>query len=303
MAWVTYERVIEGTSISGKFGESLRIPERWQIRVDDPATSKLDILVGVSTEIGVTWGSPHWDIPQLLAMEFDLSPVGRDGMRWVLTVQYYTPQNGKAPTENGIPEDSWERGGGVTTVPAFEDYEGDMITNSAGDPLEGLQRERAERSWSHVKHYTDDANLEADISAADGRVNENAWADGDPKTWKAYFKGAKRVSTTRLDGTEDGGLLEYIEAQWEFRYDPLTWKLMPWDVGFMQLDGSGDKKTITTDDGKAVKQPVGLDSGGTALPPGTAPNVIRNGDGADVYGLADFGEIFGTPHLMPEGSS
>lgn len=302
MAWVSYERIVEGTGISGKYGETLRVPEKWQIRTDSPATSKLAILNGVSGQIGVTYGTPHSELPQLLAMEFDLSPVGRDGMRWILTVQYYTPANGKRPTENGIPEDSWERQGGSTSVPAFTDIEGETITNSAGDPIEGLERERPERSWSHTKYYADDANLDADISAADGRVNDAAWADGDPKTWKCYFKGAKRVTTTRLDGDDDGGVLEYIESQWEFRYDPLTWKLMPWDVGFMELAGSGGKQAITTSDGKSVKQPVALDSGGLAQPPGTKPSVINDGDGADVYDVADFDTIFGPPRLMPEGN-
>ncbi len=305
MAWVRFERIVEGTGISGKYGESLRVPERWQIRVDSPLTSKADILVGVTGQIGVTYGSPHWELPALLAMEFDLSPVGRDGMRWILTVQYYTPSPDKVPTENGIPDDVWERSGGVTTVPAFQtiDDPPETITNAAGDPIEGLERERPEKGWTLTRCYADDAALNVDVDAADGHLNDDEWAEGEAKTWKAYFKGAKRVTTSRLDGSDDGGILEYIEGQWEFRYDPLTWKLMPWDVGFMALDGSGQKVAITTDDGKPVKQPVALDTDGTALAPGTKPNVINGGAGVDQYPQADFETIFGTPHLMPIGSS
>ena len=303
MAWVSYERIVEGTGISGKYGETLRVPERWQIRTDSPMTSKLAILQGVSGEIGVTYGTPHFEMPQLLAMEFDLSPVGRDGMRWTLTVQYYTPTPDKVPTANGIPNDVWERSGGTTSVPAFTDRDGETITNSAGDPLEGLERERSERSWKLTKCYETDADLDADVAAADGRVNQSSWSDGDPKTWKAYFQGAKRVTTNKLDGDDDAGVLEYVESQWEFRYDPLTWKLMPWDVGFMELFGSGEKRLVTTNDGKPVKQPVGLDGTGQSLPPGEKPLVINEGDGVDVYEEAAFGTIFGEPHLMPEGSS
>lgn len=302
MAWVTYERIIDGTSVSGSFGESMRTAERWQIRTDSPDTSKAEILNGVSGTIGVTYGTPHPDFPSLLAMEFDLSPVGRDGMRWTLTVQYYTPQAGKAPTENGIPPDSWERSGGTTSVPAFVDIYGDTITNSARDPLEGLEREREEHSWSLTKYYEDDAALEFDILACAGMLNGAEWANGEPKTWKCYFKGAKRVSTSKLDGSDDGGLLEYIESQWEFRYEPSTWKLLPWDVGFMALDGSGNKIAITTDDGKPVKQPVALNSDGTAKPPGEAPVVINDGDGVDIYDTADFDAAFGEPFLLPAGS-
>lgn len=302
MAWVAYERIIEGTGVSGKYGESMRVPERWQIRTDSPLTSKADILEGVSGTIGVTYGTPHFEFPSLLAMEFDLAPVGRDGLRWTLTVQYYTPQAGKAPTENGIPPDSWERSGGTTSVPAFVDIYGDTIVNAAGDPLEGLEREREESSWSLTKYYEDDATLQTDIDNCAGKVNEAAWAGGDPKTWKCYFKDAKRISTTKLDGDQDGGILEYIEAQWEFRYDPGTWKLLPWDVGFMALDGSGNKVAITTDDGKAVKQPVALNADGSAKPAGEAPVVINDGDGVDVYETADFDAAFGEPVLLPDGS-
>lgn len=296
MAWVSYERIVESTSITGKYGESLRVPERWQIRVDSPQTSKADIFSGVTGQIGITYGSPHWDLPQLLAMEFDLSPVGRDGMRWILTWTFYVPQ--KAPTENGIPEDIWERDGGSTSVPAFQDVNGDTITNSAGDPLEGLEREREEHSWSLTKHYQDDASLEADVMACAGKVNDGAWAGGDAKTWKCYFRGAKRVATSRFDGEDDGGLLEYIESRWEFRYEPLTWKLLPWDVGFMELTGSGEKRTILTDDNKPVKQPVGLNTDGSALAAGSPPLIVNGGDGVDVYETADFGSVFGSPFLL-----
>lgn len=312
MAWDTYERIVEGCSLSGKFGESMRITERWQIRTTGPLTSKMEILQGVSRTIGITYGSPHWEVPALLAMEFDLSPVGRDGIRWILTVQYYVPPPEKQVTENGIPPDVWDRNGGATSVPVFVDRAGDTICNAAGDPLEGLQREREESSWTLTRCYATDEDLQDDIEAAAGRLNAEGpvgapnWAGGAAKTWKCYFKGSKKVSTTRLNATEDGGLLEYIESQWEFRYDPETWKLMPWDVGLMELVDSGsgsgtapERRAIVGADGRAVKQPVGLDADGSALPPGTKPLVINDGDGADIYEEADFHAIFGTPSVLP----
>lgn len=309
----TYERIWDGTSISGKVGESMRIPERWQIRVDTNLFSKRDLLVYVSRTIGVTYGTPHWELPALRAQEFDLSPVGRDGLRWILTVQYYVPAPGQVVTENEIPDDVWERSGSTTTVPCFEDVDGDTITNAAGDPLEGLSRERSERGWTLTRCYATDADLENDVAAADGKVNQEGpegdpnWADGEAHTWKCYFKGASKVSTNRLNGNEDGGLLEYIKASWEFRYDPETWKQKPWDVGFMELvddesSGSGGqqkRRAITGGDGKAVKQPVALDANGAALPAGEKPLVIRDGAGAEVYEEADFHTRFGTPSVLP----
>lgn len=298
MAWVNYQRVVDGSSLSGKFGETATAVERWQIRVDSPATGKGEILGGVATTIGVTWGTPHWELSALKAMEFDLQPEGRDGLRWMLTVRYYTPPAKKIPKENGIPEDAWERSGGTTTVPCYLDVNGETITNSAKDPLEGLEREREESSWTLTKHYEDDATLQADVDGYAGKVNSSPWAGGLEQTWKCYFKSAKRVTVTKLDGTEDGGFLHYIESHWEFRYDPLTWIFKPWDVGFMEIV-SGERKAILGDDGKPVKQPVALNPDGTKKPAGTAPSVINDGDGVEVYDSAAFAAAFGDPQLMP----
>jgi hypothetical protein len=297
MAWVEYERVPGG--ISGKYGESLRLPEKWRIRVDSPDTLRSEIVGGVTATIGVTWGTAHPEFPALKAMEFDLSPATDDGMLWWLTVQYYVPPPGKVVKENGIPEDVWERNGGATSVPAFTDMSGTTITNSAKDPLEGLEKEREETSWSLTKHYEDEQTLDADIDAAAGAVNDASWAGHDEKCWKCYFKGAKKQSISKLDGDDDGGMLEYIESRWEFRLDTGTWRSMPWDVGFMELTSGGtERKAILGSDGKPVKQPVALNANGTQKAAGEPPSVINNGDGVDLYPSADFLTIFGTPELL-----
>jgi hypothetical protein len=295
MAWVSYQRV--ATGLACKYGESMRVQEKWRIRVDSPQTNRTEIVAGVTATIGITWGSPHSEFSALKALEFDLSPVTDDAMLWMLTVSFYIPPPGKVVKENGIPEDVWERNGGVTTVPAFTDKDGVTITNSAKDPLEGLEKEREETSYSLTKYYEDQQSLDADIDAAAGRVNNAAWAGHGEKQWKCYFKGAKKQSISRLDGDDDGGKLDFIESRWEFRLDPETWKSMPWDVGFMELVGS-ERKAILGNDGKPVKQPVALNSNGTKKSPGQAPSVINNGQGVDLYQSANFGAIFGTPELL-----
>lgn len=301
MAWVSYQRIVEGSTLSGKFGESMRCVEKWSIRTDSPATSKADILGGVTATIGVTYGTAHFEIPALLAMEFDLSPDGRDGMRWTLTVSYYTPTPDKKPTENGIPEDVWEYNGGTTTVPAIADKDGNSIVNSAGDPLEGFEKEREEVSWTLTKYYEDDTSLNGDVNAFAGRINENAWAGGDPFTWKCYFKGAKKISISRLDGDADGGQLDFIESRWEFRYAEDTWNLLPWDVGFMELGGGSQagRKAILGTDKKPVKQPVALNPDGSAAADGTPPAVCNGGDGFQLYEAIDWDAALGTPEMVP----
>jgi len=283
------------SGFSGKYGESLRVPEKWRIRVTSPATPKMTILASAAAA-GLGYGTPHWEFPALKAMEFDLQPES-DGQVWWLTVQFYIPPPGKVMKANGLPEDVWERNGGATTVPAFTDASGATITNSAKDPLEGLEKEREETSWSLTKYYATEAALNADIAAAAGKVNSGVWDGKAAKTYKCYFKGSKKQSISKFDGDDDGGKLDFIESRWEFRYDPGTWKAMPWDVGFMELVGS-ERKAILGNDGKPVKQPVALNSNGTKKSPGQAPSVINNGAGVDLYPSANFGAIFGTPELL-----
>jgi hypothetical protein len=293
MAVVSYQRILDGVSLSGKFAESLQATERWQVRVNSPATTRLEILQTLATG-GIVWGASHPEFSALKAMEFELNTEGREGMRWLFAVKYYVPPVTKTPQSSGIPKDAWERSGGTSTVPVFRDTSNVSITNAAGDPLEGLEREREEVAWSLVKCYASDSTFGSAAGAYAGKVNSASWSNYPAKTVKCYLKSAKKVSVSKLDGAADGQTLDYIEAHWEFRCDPDTWKCKPWDVGFMEKV-SGERKTITGNDGKPVKQPVALNNDGTKKSVGSKPTVINNGDGVDIYETADFTTGFGTP--------
>jgi hypothetical protein len=297
MAVVSYQRILDGASLSGKFGESLQATERWQVRVDSPTTTRLEILQTLATG-GIVWGASHPEFSALKAMEFTLDAEGREGMRWMFAVKYYVPPTTKTPQASGIPKDAWERSGGTSTVPVFRDTSGVSITNAAGDPLEGLEREREEVAWSLVKCYATEAAFAIDEYVYPGKVNNAEWGAYPAKTWKCYLKSAKKVSVSKLDGAADGATLDYIESHWEFRYDPDTWKCKPWDVGFMEKVGT-ERKTVTGSDGKAVKQPVALNNDGTKKTPGQKPTVINNGAGVDIYETANFTTGFGTPVFIP----
>jgi hypothetical protein len=309
MAVVTWRRVLEGSELSGKVGESLRIVERWEVRVDSPLTTKLAIVGAVP----VGWNSPHWEFPDCKAQEFSLSPNSRTGLVWTLTATYYLPLPNKNICADGLPCDFWEASGGSTSIPVFMDKDNEMICNSAGEPMEGLEREREEESWVLTKYYIDDSwKLDRDGYA--GKVNSAEWANGDAKTWKCYFKSAKQKDIQDIDlnrpanASAEGGAADdgdvftrtIVETVWEFKKEPKTWTLKPWDVGFMQLV-SGKRETILGDDKKPVKQPVALNADGTKRTPGQKPSVIRNGAGAEVYDTADFAGKFGTPKIVAVG--
>lgn len=288
----TPARVMDGTTISGKYGESFQVTERWQVRVDSPLTSKVEILNAVTEAY---YGVEHPEVPGIYCQEIDASPADRDGMRWLVTGKFYIPP--KARQENGIPEDEWQASGSTTTVPAFEDASGVTICNAASDPLEGLTKERDEQAWTLTKCYEDDATWMAARASYSGKVNSSSWGGGATHTWKCTFKGARKKSIHRFEGGEDGDVIEYVETSWEFRYEPDTWRLMPWDVGFMELV-SGERKAILGNDGKPVKQPVALNSNGTKKSPGQKPDVINGGSGVAVYSTASFSAEFGDPEIL-----
>lgn len=298
MSVVSYQRI--ESKLTGKVGESLRLTETYQIRVDNPDTSRVEIIQ--ATPIG--WYTAHWEFPECKAMEFDLSHTDRSMMMWHLSVTFYIPPKDKKFDCDSLPCDYWEAAGGVETVPVFQDIDGFTITNSAGDPLEGLSREREEKTWTLTKFYADDSWM-TDREVQSGRVNATEWGGGDPHTWKCMFKSATKREAQKIgqgsgSGGDDGEMFEYVETKWEFRYDPETWKCLPWDIGFMELNGSGEKRTITTDDGKAVKQPVALNPDGTAKEPGEPPSVINNGAGMMIYRTsAQFAAVFGEPEIVP----
>ena len=309
MAILGWRRVVEGTGLSGKVGEPLRFDESWLIRCDSPNESK----TALARAVPCGWYSAHWENQECRAMEFKLSPVSKEGLLWRLDVAFYPPPRAARMDENtGKPKDFWERGGGTSNVPAFRDRDGGMIVNSAGDPVEGLQREREEKDWTLTKYYDDDS-WKADADTYGGSVNSDAWDGGDPGTWKCGFKGAKRrvvqnlarnrVADNAGEGEPEAGGddddLVLVETVWEFRYDPGTWKTMPWDVGFHEIV-SGQRKAILGGDNKPVKQPVALNSNGTKKAAGSAPSVIRNGAGAPLYPVTTFGIKFGTPFIAED---
>jgi len=292
MAVVSYQRVMDGTTIAGKYGESFQVTERWQVRVDSPLTSKVAIVNGVPP---CYYGTAHPEVSGIYCHEVDASPVDRDGMLWLVTAKFYIPKREKAA--NGLPKDDWQANGSTTNVPAFTALDGTTICNSAGDPLEGLSKERDERSWTLTRAYADHAAAIAARDAYSGRVNSATWAGTAAKTWKATFKSAKRASIHKFEGDSNGDKIEYVEAVWEFRYEGSGWKLTPWDVGFMELV-SGQRKAILGSDGKPVKQPVALNTDGTKATAGTKPFVINYGNGVDVYPTANFTTGFGEPAIV-----
>ena len=301
MAVVNYVEILGGTGVSGKFGETFHFTRKFKIRCDTLTTTK----TAIGDYVGIVYGESHPEFSPCIAMEFDLSPGDESGLWWDLTWKYYNPppEHSPDPTTQ-IPKDSWSATGSTATGPCWKDKDGVVITNSAGDPLEDLEREIAEFGWSLTKNYlgTSWQSVARNYSNA---VNDAFWSGAGVRCYKCAFKGAQLKRFTLPSGTD----LDYWETSWEFTYRPATlnaetntwipgWDLTPWDIGFAQKvandgtpSGSGTKRAaIQGQDHKPVKNPVAL-QGGIAKAAGQPPSALQ----FRVYQEMDFDAAFGSP--------
>ena len=286
----------KGTGVSGKYGETFVFTRRWLIRCDSPDTSK----VLIARSVGVRFGDGHPDAVNHKAMEFDCTDSSGDGMIYELVVRYYVPPAGNTPDpDTGFPRDSWSASNTTTVLPAYKDKDGESITNSAGDPLEGIEKDADGFVITLTKYYYGDEEMYWSLDALlkSNCVNSEEWNASNPRTWKVEFKSATKKSLTDNAGETSAF---YWETVWEFRFKWDTWDLKPWDIGFNQLvDSDGNpsangsrRAAILGDDKKPVRQPVALNSDGTAKTPGEKPDALT----FRVYREVPFLTTFGVPH-------
>lgn len=291
MAVVSCLEVARGTGVSGKYGETFTFTRKWLIRVDAPATSR----VTIANAANVRFGDGYPEFTNHKAMEFDLTEESGDGMVWMLVVRYYIPPVEKTPDPTtGMPKDCWSGAGSTTSIPVFKDKDDNKIVNSAGDPLEGAERESSEFTLTLTKCYAD-LSWSPIAKSHSNTVNASTWNGSSPRTWKAAFRSANKKEAT-VSGS-DNQTKPYWEVTWEFHYREETWDYRPWDVGFNQLvdstgapNGSGSSRAaVLGADKKPVKAPVALSSG-VAKAAGSEPDALT----FHLYQESDF-SVFGAP--------
>lgn len=301
MAVVWCRELPRQRSQSGKYQETYVYSRSYLVRVDDPATPLPDI----TNAAGFAWRDPHPDDPSCRAMEFETSCEDDSALVYRIDIKFYVP-----PVDGGDPDDPqgsgfmramiWTGSSSAKTVPAVE-KNGDIIVNSAGDAIEGLEMETIEPRLSLKMYYPNHTALMAAYHAYSNKVNDAAWNGGAAETWRCLGCSFQPVSENVA-----GVSYTFWEVNWEFAYDSTTWRLKPWDVGFAErcdssgvASGSGSgRKLIVGQDKKPVRQPVAL-AGGVALGPGSPPLVINGGAGVEVYEQADFNTEFGQIFTPP----
>lgn len=292
MAVVATLEVARGTGVSGKYGESAVFVRKWIVRVDSPSTSRSTIALAPN----VMYNASHPEYSLHKAMEFDVAEESGDGMMWSVTWKYYIPRvENKPDTSTGMPADCWAGSGRTVTIPVFKDKDGNEIVNSAGDALEGSERESTEFVITLTKSYANLSDWSSVARTHSNSVNASNWNGSAPRTWKAELRSANKKEMT--NATTDATSTAYWEVVWEFVYRDDTWDYQPWDIGYNQLvDDSGvptaaatKRMAILGADKRPVKSPVALASG-VAKAAGQPPDALN----FRVYDETDF-SVFGTP--------
>lgn len=301
------------------------------VRVDDPSTA----LSAIMAEPGISIGDVHPTEVDLFCESIDVSAADDSGMLYEVSFDYtpnpeQEPEDPEDPGSDDRPGEidgkipSWSASSSVSSEPTFTDVDGNTITNSAGDPLEDIEVERAQFHLQLTQYYISHADNPpvvgwlGRIKQFTNAVNNDQWNGGAPGQWKCQGASAK----LNVDRQGEGGAARvFWEVTWDFAYREDYWVLRPWDIGFNELvDENGDpaptpyisggdggedigsggseddgpcagglgRRAILGQDGKPVRQPVALEQG-VAKAPCLRPNSLW----FQVYRAEDFGPAFG----------
>lgn len=221
------------------------------VRVDDPS----EPLDGIRSEPGIQVGDPHPEDGALLCEKISVRPRDDVGMLYEVSFDYKAKESADENNENGDQPGSlpglipiWSASSSVGSQPIWLDRDSNIITNSAGDPLEGLEADTAQFHLTLTNYFSshDAPGLNNNPPNSwqfiareyTNAVNDALWNGGGPGMWKCQGCSAK----LNIDRQGENGVARvYWEVTWEFAYRYPTWQLEVWDVGFNELvDGDGD---------------------------------------------------------------
>jgi hypothetical protein len=294
MAVVWSKEVPRGRQVAANRTDGATYTREFLVRVSSPATS----LSAITDSTGCSFGDAHPDDGSVFLDSYTTKPADDSGLLYLCSFEYRKedPQDQEPPegTPGGLDfrPPVWGGTSSVVTRPIYKDKNGDTMTNSAGDPLEDLEAEQAEEKLTLTQFFLNHADWMGAARSYTNAINNAAWNGGAAKTWKCQGCSKKLNIENR-----NGATVIYWEVTWEFAYKADEWTLKPWDIGFAQLvDANGDpepygslRAQIKGQDGKLVRQPVGLDCAGNAVAAGQPPCELV----FEIYEQADFGTAFG----------
>lgn len=132
------------------------------------------------------------------------------------------------------------------------DSDGRSFTNSAGDPVDGLEAESALMLLTYTNEAATNPKFTGFYKYLNA-CNQDTYLGCEPYTLRCT-----------------GISAEYDQAKqaWrvsvEFTHNPDGWEIVYYDAGFNEIDG-GERRAILDQRGNPVNQPVPLDGAGKAL--------------------------------------
>lgn len=273
-------------------------------------TDCVENISTVSGYVGIVYNSAHPESADSFMESFETSVADDSGLLYTVKLNYKPRKpddQGDDPSEEpgnvaGLSRQSvWGASSGVSTGPVFQDVIGDIISNTAGDPLEGLSKEFADFKLTLTQYYLTHGEWIGLAASYTNTINNAVWNGGANQTWKCQGCSAKLSTESVKDEFDVETLTKFWEVSWDFAYREETWALKVWDVGLSQkvdavtklpnING-GEKANIKGYDGKSLKSPVALKLG-IAKVSGDAgwpkPDEIE----FQIYNSNDFGAAFG----------
>lgn len=277
---ITPIEVCDGRGGQQTFGQNVKCKRTFNVLISDPTTS----VSAIAQSCGIGWLDPHPEFP-VYCTEINTQ---QDGSPLHYKVEF-TYDLLKPEDRDPLP---WERldkfsfSGSTTTGPAIIHYNDGfsnpkLIVNSAGDPLEGAEKEFSQ--W----HIQITGNRQAfPYSVAMNymnAVNSDSWSGFPPGTLKVQSISGQR----EIEQVNDAEVT-YWQISIDIAYRPEGFDLKLWDVGFSEISG-GKRKKILDALKEPVSDPVAL-SNGAAKTPGQPPDVLTY----RVYNRLSFAGIFTT---------
>jgi hypothetical protein len=247
------------------------------------------LLLATSNEGPYTVGS-NASLPRIGSVHYEDSgawcrtltvarAASKDKRNWIVTANY---DSSFELTENPLNQPaqiSWD-GENFEEVAIF-DRDGDAILNSAGDPFEGLFRERTRRVISIVKNV---AAVPTWIITAEDAVNNSSFTvDGF-----SVPTGKAKLSAPRLGPWEKRNGTTFRQMTMTMKLNKDGWTAQPLDAGFRYKDGTA-RKIITNTDGTMPTQPVCLNGSGLVLANPSPLNAVFGS--FNVYPALDFNSL------------
>lgn len=252
----------------------------------------------------ISWKDPHPDDANAYLVESSTQQEGDSPFCYKLTYTYkYLDESEAIPWNRPA---TFSFSGSLASAPAFWYYPNEddnatkkIIVNSAGDPLQGLDRDEGEFSVTIQKNIPPPFGY-AKAQQYVGAINSDVWSGGDAKTWKCQSITATRKVETVADTVNPNDKPKkvfYWDCTATLAYKATGWDLVTWDVGFNELVNS--KRVKIYAGSEPVSEPVALKDG-RAKTPGQPPESLS----FRIYPMKPFTGVFpALPNSAPTGYS